>query len=77
MKITFYLKGPLKKYGNGRGKIEIAIDQDKTTIRDLVNEFKIPASSISFIQVNGEKSNLDRILKGGEEVVANPRVAGG
>lgn len=75
--VKLQLRGPLKKYGQGNGIFEYEIAADSCTTSDLLQKLNIPASSVSFIQVDGNKADLDAILEGGEEVVVNPRVAGG
>jgi len=77
LKITLYLKGPLKKYGDHLNVLEVEISDKQAKVQAVIEKFKVPASSISFIQVDGEKANLDTVLRGGEVVVVNPRVAGG
>jgi len=77
MQVTITLRGPLKKYGGGREPLNIELTDSKHTVRDVAELLKMPSSSISFIQINGKKSDLDTILKGGETLVFNPRVAGG
>ncbi len=77
MKITLYLKGPLKKYGNHLNVLEVELSENQATVQAAIEQFKVPASSISFIQVDGEKAGLDTVLRGGEVIVVNPRVAGG
>lgn len=77
MQITLYLKGPLKKYGDNNDSLTIELEQDQVAISEIIEQLEIPASSISFIQINGEKSDYGTILMGGEIIVVNPRVAGG
>ncbi len=77
MIITVQLKGPLKKYGSHHEQVELEYNQDAITVKALTEQLKIPASSISFIQIDGQKSNPETTLRGGEVVVVNPRVAGG
>ncbi len=77
MQVTITLRGPLKKYGDGREPLTIELTESKHTVRDVAALLKMPTSSISFIQINGNKSDLDTVLEGGETLVFNPRVAGG
>lgn len=77
MQVKIKLRGPLKKYGDGRELLVIALKDGEQTVRDLAAQLKIPVSSISFIQINGSKSEIDTVLNGGETLVFNPRVAGG
>lgn len=77
MQFTLYLKGPLKKYGDNNDPLTIELEQDQVAISEVIEQLEIPTSSISFIQINGEKSDSDTVLLGGEVVVVNPRVAGG
>ncbi len=46
-------------------------------MNELLHELGIPASSVSFITVNGLKRDWHYPLKGGEAIVVYPRVAGG
>jgi hypothetical protein len=64
VKIT--LRGPLKKYADGREPLIVELKDGEQTVRDLAAQLKIPASSISFIQINGSKSEIDTVLNGGE-----------
>jgi len=77
LEITLILRGPLKRYADNKGSVTVPVGSEKTRLADIVNQLGIPASSISFIQVNGNKSDLEALVRGGEEVVVNPRVAGG
>jgi len=77
VQVTVTLRGPLKKYADGHEPVIVELKDGEQTVRDLAAQLKIPASSISFIQINGSKSNLDTVLNGGEALVFNPRVAGG
>ncbi len=77
MQVSITLRGPLKKYADGREPLTIELTDREHTVRDVAAHLKIPASSISFIQINGNKSDIDTFLKGGEALVFNPRVAGG
>ncbi len=77
MQVNITLRGPLKKYGEGREPLVFELKDGLLSVRDVAAQLKIPASSISFVQVNGTKSDLDTTLKGGETLVFNPRVAGG
>lgn len=77
MQVTITLRGPLKKYGGNQEPLTIELTDSKHTVRDVAALLKMPTSSISFIQINGNKSDLDTVLKGGETLVFNPRVAGG
>ncbi len=77
MQVSITLRGPLKKYADGREPLIVELINSEQTVRDVAAQLKIPASSISFIQINGYKSDIDTVLKGGEALVFNPRVAGG
>ncbi|MFU8793983.1 MAG: hypothetical protein ACNA7Z_01240 [Dethiobacteria bacterium] len=77
MQITLHLKGPLKKYGDNIEPLMVELEHAQVKLREIIEQLEIPASSISFIQINGEKSDPDTVLTGGEVVVVNPRVAGG
>ena len=77
MKITLQLKGPLKKYADGTELMEFDFDENSQTVSELLQRFKIPTSSVSFVQVNGFKKELNHHIKGGDQVTVNPRVAGG
>ena len=77
MEITLQLKGPLKKYADGAELIKFDLDGNNQTVSELLQRFKIPTSSISFVQVNGFKRDLNHPIKGGDTITVNPRVAGG
>lgn len=77
MQVNITLRGPLKKYAGGREPLIVELNDRDNTVRDVAAQLNIPASSISFIQINGNKSDIDTVLKGGEALVFNPRVAGG
>jgi sulfur carrier protein ThiS len=77
MKVTLQLKGPLTRYGNGSERLTVDLEEESVSVRNLLDHYKIPASSVSFIQVNNIKADLDHILKEGELLTVNPRVAGG
>jgi len=77
LEITLILRGPLKKYADDRSIIAIPTGDRRIQLSAIVDQLGIPASSISFIQINGRKSDLEAFVEGGEEVVVNPRVAGG
>ncbi len=77
MEITLQLKGPLKKYADGAELIKFELDINDQTVSKLLQKFKIPTSSVSFIQINGVKKDHNHPIKGGDTVTINPRVAGG
>jgi molybdopterin converting factor small subunit len=77
VKISLQLKGPLKKYGPGEELFELDLKRSVCTVRELTEQFGIPASSVSFITVNGSKEDPERLIEGGDLVVLYPRVAGG
>jgi molybdopterin converting factor small subunit len=77
LQITLQLKGPLKKYAAGKELFQLELDESDQTVSKLLQRFKIPTSSVSFIQVNGLKKELNHPIKGGDKVTVNPRVAGG
>lgn len=77
MQITLQLKGPLKKYTDGTELLQFELDGNDQTVSALLQRFKIPTSSVSFVQVNGLKKDLNHPIKGGDKVTVNPRVAGG
>ncbi len=67
----------MKKYGPGDEVFEFNPDAPSCTLRELLEMLNIPASSVSFIQVDDSKSKPETELKGGEKVVFYPRVSGG
>ena len=77
MEITLQLKGPLKKYADGSELIKFELDKNDQTVSKLLQMFKIPTTSVSFVQVNGNKIELNHPIKGGDTGTVNPRVAGG
>lgn len=77
MHITLELKGPLKKYGPDKKQFQVELKKKETTVKEIIDQLNVPASSISFILVAGRKAPLETILEGGEVVIVNPRVVGG
>ncbi len=77
MKIEVELRGPLTKYGTGKGPFIHYPAKSPLTVRELLEELAVPVSSVSFVSITGHKVDLDTNLKGGEELVVYPRVAGG
>lgn len=77
MTVKLQLKGPLKKYANNKDLVEVKLEATPCTLAELLQQFNIPASAISFITVNEQKKGLDAALNGGEAIVVYPRVAGG
>jgi len=77
LEITLQLKGPLKKYADGSELIKFELDNNDQTVSKLLQKFRIPTSSVSFVQVNGNKIELNHPIKGGDTITVNPRVAGG
>ncbi len=77
MQITVRLKGPLSRYSGGSAIVGVELDEATTTVRKILDQFSIPASSVSFAQVNNIKTDLDQFVKGGDTITFNPRVAGG
>ena len=77
MTVKLLLKGPLKKYtGTGEETVEIKLIVP-VTVSELLQQYSVPASAVSFITVNGEKKVVNTSLNGGEAIVVYPRVAGG
>ena len=77
MEITLQFKGPLKKYADGAELVKHELDTNDQTVSKLLQKFKVPTSSVSFVQINGNKIELNHPIKGGDTVIVNPRVAGG
>ncbi len=77
MEITLQFKGPLKKYADGAELVKYELDTNDQTVSKLLQKFKVPTSSVSFVQVNGNKIELNHPITGGDTVTVNPRVAGG
>lgn len=77
MEIYLQLKGPLKKYGPGEDTFSHPLPTKQLNLLDLADQLKMPASSISFVTVNGTKTELITKVTGGETVVFYPRVTGG
>jgi molybdopterin converting factor small subunit len=75
--IILQFKGPLKKYCGGKELTEMVIEEEQPTVLSVLKKTTIPTSSISFFLVNNHKVDLDYILKGGDTLTLNPRVAGG
>ncbi|MEW5785783.1 MAG: MoaD/ThiS family protein [Bacillota bacterium] len=77
MIIRLQLQGPLQKYGNTPGFFEYETAVKECTLEELLRQLGLPVPSIALITVNGLKSDLSRLLEGGDTVVVFPRVAGG
>lgn len=77
MKITLRLKGSLNKYADGATVVEVELKETEITARALLEQYGIPASSVSFVQINDQKAGFDQSIRGGDSVILNPRVAGG
>jgi len=75
--VTLQLRGPLKKYGPEAKMFDHEIAAESCTVRELLEQLKVPTSSISFIMIDGKKADLDATVIGGEMVIVNPRVSGG
>ncbi len=77
MKVQVRLRGPLQKYGKSAEFFEWETTAENCTVDHMISELGVPASAISFVSVNGSKQSLSCLLKGGEQVVVYPQVAGG
>ena len=77
MIIKLHFKGPLKKYAGNEEFVEVNLETLPCTLAELLQQFNVPASAVSFITVNEQKKAFDTTLNGGEVVVVYPRVAGG
>lgn len=77
MEVLIQLRGPLKKYGPGDDSFTHSIEEGSCTLYDVLVHLKIPTSSVSFIQVDDKKTDLETVLKGGEVIILYPRVSGG
>ena len=77
MEIILQLKGPLKKYGPSEENFTYQLPTRQLSLLDIADQLKMPASSVSFVTVNGLKTELHTKVTGGETIVFYPRVAGG
>ncbi len=77
MIVKIKLRGPLRKYGPDAEIFEHNIDQDRCTVKELLEILNIPASSVSFVARGENKISLDTALKENDLVTVYPRVAGG
>ncbi|HSW35159.1 MAG TPA: hypothetical protein VLH18_01010 [Candidatus Limnocylindrales bacterium] len=77
MKVELQLQGPLKRYNRNTDLLTMFVDAETCTVRNLLEQLRIPVASVSFISVNDDKESLDFIVKGGEKIVVYPRIAGG
>jgi len=77
IKLQVRLQGPLKKYSPEQDNLTWESASEECAVAELLNRLGVPASSVSFVSVDGVKVNLNHLLKGGEQVVVYPRVSGG
>ena len=72
--INFYAS--LKRYMPGGKDGAIEIDKG-TTIKEVLEQFKVPMDTVKLVFLNGLHSNLDAELKDGDRLGVFPPVAGG
>jgi len=76
MQVNIQLRGPLNKYGLSGANFSFTINET-ITVQSLLDQLAVPISSVSFVSIDGHKAELTVILKGGEDLIVYPRVAGG
>ena len=74
--IKIRLYGSLYRYGKEDSWFDLELGA-RSTLEDLLPALDLPASSVSFITVNGRKQQLTYELKSFDEVRIFPRVTGG
>ena len=77
MQVRLQLQGPLQKYGKTPGFFELETAAETCTLKELLRQLGVSDKSVAFASVNGLKTELDCLLRGGETIVVYPRVAGG
>ena len=77
MRVRVRLQGPLQKYVNSPDFIEWESAAETCPVKELLAQLGVPASAVSIVSVDGSKQGLDYTLKGGENIVVYPQVAGG
>lgn len=66
----------LKPKDVGRGPWALEVTEG-TTVKNLLEELKVPRESVKLVFVNGVQASDDDILKEGDRVGVFPAVAGG
>ena len=78
MKIELRLFASLSVYMPETDSADAVIDiKQGISIRELLEQFNVPADSVKIIFVNGVHAERDEILKEGDRVGIFPPVAGG
>lgn len=78
MKIELRLYASLRVYMPEVNSTTVIVDIGQgTRIRELLEQFKVPADSIKIIFLNGVHAKGDEILKEGDRIGVFPPIAGG
>ena len=79
MKVELNLFASLKRYmpHNGKETSSTVEIREGTTVRGLLEQFKIPTHAVKVVFLNGVHARGDEILKDGDRVGVFPPVAGG
>jgi len=75
VKLFATLRDYLPKNSDGKS-CQLEVDE-KTTIKQILDQFKIPEEIPKIILVNGIRGSLDQTLKDGDVLSVFPPVAGG
>ena len=78
MQIKILLKGYLVKHFDGEKERIMEFD-DGISIRETVKiiGFEKKKKKFGFVAVNGQRSNIDQLLKDGDELKIYPKMSGG
>lgn len=64
----------LRKYVPHGQRVEL---EAPLTVKDLLGKLGIPEGLVAAVVINGEKTGKTHLLRGGEEIVLIPPIAGG
>ncbi len=74
MKVTIKLIGPFRI---GRFKEEVREYPSALSVRDLIEEFRIPVNLLGIVLINGIHARVDDQLNDGDTVILLPFIDGG
>jgi molybdopterin synthase sulfur carrier subunit len=78
VKIELRLYASLRVYMPETNSTTVIVDIGQgTRIRELLEQFKVPANSVKIIFLNGVHAKGDEILKDGDRIGVFPPIAGG
>ena len=74
MEIEVRLFASLRKYANGKSRIQL---RDGADVSDFIESMGVPPSEVAIILVNGRHAHRNQRLHEGEAVSLFPAIAGG